>query len=107
MNCTKVQTRLGIAYGSLEAGDREQQIPQGTDFGAPNRPSSTTKHVVSNAGLPRGESEAQAQTVIALCRNLRDVLWELHALLEEYSPSWYTQRHYEHAEIALQRVNGL
>ena len=107
MNCTKVQTGLGIAYGSLEAGDREQQIPQSADFEALKSPSSTTKRVVSNAGLPRDESEAQAQTVIALCRNLRDVLGELHALLEEYSPSWYTQRQYEHAENALQRVNGL
>ena len=42
MNCTKVQTRLGIAHGSLEAGDREQQIPQSADFAALQRPSSTT-----------------------------------------------------------------
>ena len=44
---------------------------------------------------------------IVPCRNLRDALGELHTLLEQYSPTWYTQRHYERAESALRLVRGL
>lgn len=32
---------------------------------------------------------------------LADVLRELHDLLEEYAPSWYTHEHHEKAESAL------
>ena len=33
---------------------------------------------------------------------LVDALSELHDLLEEYAPSWYTQEHHEKAVAALQ-----
>ena len=32
---------------------------------------------------------------------LLDALEELHRLLEEYAPAWYTQEHHEKAEAAL------
>lgn len=35
-------------------------------------------------------------------QRLVDALADLHQLLEEYAPSWYTQEHHEKAESALQ-----
>ena len=32
---------------------------------------------------------------------LADALTELHRLLEEYAPSWYTQKHHEKVQAAL------
>ena len=49
----------------------------------------------------------QSDGSIAICRNLQDALGELHTLLKQYSPTWYTQRHYERAESALRLANGL
>ena len=49
----------------------------------------------------------QTDGSIAVCRNLQDALGELHTLLTQYSPPWYTQRHYERAESALRLANGL
>ncbi|HXJ88157.1 MAG TPA: hypothetical protein VMS18_15160 [Candidatus Binatia bacterium] len=102
MNCTKARAGLGIVYGALDACDGEQLRTHSGDFQASSDPP-TTKSALS-VGFSPNKSEAEA---IALCRNLRHVLGELHALLEEYSPSWYTQQHNEHAETALHRLNGL
>jgi hypothetical protein len=39
---------------------------------------------------------------------LRDVLFDLYRLLEEYAPSWYSQEHREKAEGALRlKVTGI
>jgi len=35
---------------------------------------------------------------------LEDALAELHNLLEEYAPSWYTEEHHDKAESALRSV---
>ena len=35
-------------------------------------------------------------------QRLADALADLHQLLEEYAPSWYTQEHHEKVESALQ-----
>jgi hypothetical protein len=86
MNCTKSQSRFGVAIEFAESGN-----------------SPTT---ISDAH-PRLKSKDKEQMAIAVCRNLRDVLGELQGLLEQYSPAWYTQRHYEQARIALQQFNGL
>lgn len=88
MNCTKSEPKFGIAFGLAEAGG--------------DNPPATV-----DDAQPRLQSNDNAQTAIAVCRNLRDVLGELHTLLEEYSPTWYTQRHYQQARNALQQVNAL
>ena len=49
----------------------------------------------------------EAQVSISTFRNLQDALGELHNLLKQYSPTWYTQEHYERAESALRLANGL
>jgi Ser/Thr protein kinase RdoA (MazF antagonist) len=51
--------------------------------------------------------EQMARMAIAVCRSAGDVLGELHAMLEQYGPSWYTERLNERAESALQLINGL
>ena len=56
---------------------------------------------------PQIESPDAARLAIAACRSLRDVLGELHALLEQYGPSWYTERHSQRTENALRLINGL
>ena len=88
MNCTNSQPKFEIAFGLAEADDR-------------NPP------VTMDEAQPRLKSNDKAQMPIAVCRNLIDVLGELHALLEEYSPTWYTRRHYEQARNALQQLNAL
>lgn len=35
-------------------------------------------------------------------KRLADALADLHRLLEEYAPSWYTPEHHQKAESALQ-----
>jgi len=91
MNCAKSQPKFGLSFEFVEADDG-------------NPPA--TVDTVDDVQL-RFSSNDKAQTAIAVCRNLRDVLGELHTLLEEHSPTWYTQRHYEQARDALQRLNGL
>jgi len=88
MNCAKSQPKFGLSFEFVEADD--------------GNPPATVDDV-----RLRFSSNDKAQTAIAACRNLRDVLGELHTLLEEYSPTWYTQRHYEQARNALQQLNGL
>ena len=36
-----------------------------------------------------------------------DVLYELFTLLNEYSPSWYTEQHYQRAKDVLTRMGKL
>jgi hypothetical protein len=86
MNCTKSQLKFGIAFGLAEAEDANP--PATVDDAHP-------------------QSIDNAQTAMAVCRNLRAVLGELHTLLGEYSPTWYTQRHYEQSRNALQQLNAL
>jgi hypothetical protein len=88
MNSTKPQPRLGIVFAFAEAEDGNPPV------------------TVDDAE-PRLKSTDNAQTAIAVCRNLRDILGELHTLLEEYRPTWYTQRHHENARNALQKLNAL
>ena len=87
MNCTKSQPEFGLSFEFVE-----------TDDGTPPATVDVQRRFSSND---------KVQTAIAACRNLRDVLGELHTLLEEHSPTWYTQRHYERAENALRLANGL
>ena len=87
MNCTKSQPKFGLSFEFVEADDGNP--PAAVDV------------------QRRFSSNDKAQTAIAAWRNLRDVLGELHTLLEEYSPTWYTQRHYERAESALRLANSL
>jgi hypothetical protein len=39
--------------------------------------------------------------------NVREVLDELHTLLADHSPTWFTQEHFERTEKALRRLNVL
>jgi len=63
--------------------------------------------VASNDALSQVKPEEMARMVIAVCRSTGDVLGELHAMFEQYGPSWYTERLNERAESALQLINGL
>jgi len=58
-------------------------------------------------GSLRGILNDEVKVSISTFRNLQDALGELHTLLTQYSPTWYTQRHYERAESALRLANGL
>lgn len=46
--------------------------------------------------LSESDSEMELDRV-----RLADALSELHRLLEDYAPSWYTQKHHEKAVAAL------
>jgi hypothetical protein len=37
---------------------------------------------------------------------LIDALSDLHSLLEEYAPAWYTEEHHRKAELALRASRG-
>jgi len=50
----------------------------------------------SRAGLLDYKSEVELDRA-----RLAEALSELHDLLEEYAPSWYTQEHHEKATTAL------
>jgi hypothetical protein len=59
-----------------------------------------------------GQSNRFSQHLDSVCesqldtKRLLDALADLHRLLEEYSPSWYTQELHEKAESALQSVRA-
>jgi hypothetical protein len=40
-------------------------------------------------------------------KQIADALWELHVLLEQYAPAWYTQQYDEKAASALRAVGRI
>jgi len=62
---------------------------------------------MKNGRLSQLKPLDEADGSTAICRTLQDALGELHNLLKQYSPTWYTRRHYERAESALRLANGL
>ena len=53
----------------------------------------------NSPGLQASGSEAERQR-----SRLVDALSDLHDLLEQYGPAWYTEEHHEKAELALLAV---
>jgi hypothetical protein len=56
--------------------------------------------------IQRGRISFNEQTSSTLS-HARDVLDELRTLLSDYSPTWFTQAHYERTEEALRGLNRL
>jgi hypothetical protein len=54
----------------------------------------------------RGRTSFNEQTSGTISQ-VRDILNELHTLLSDYSPTWFTQAHYERTEEALRGLNRL
>ena len=71
-----------------------------------NQPESEGPAVQKKGNLRRILND-EVKVSVSTFRNLQDALGELHTLLKQYSPTWYTQQHYERAESALRLANGL
>ncbi len=61
---------------------------------------------VDRMRLSDGVDESLAPTELAL-EHVKDVVTELHSLLEDYAPSWYSERHCIRTEQALHELNQL
>lgn len=61
----------------------------------------------SNPLLSRMRPEDVQRVAIALCRSFGDVIVELHELLKQYGPSWYSQQQYQRTERAIRLIRCL
>ncbi len=62
----------------------------------------------SSHSLPcRMRPEDVQSIAIALCRCFGDVIVELHDLLEQYGPPWYTEQQHDRAERAIRLIKCL
>lgn len=94
-------------FRSVEIADLKPQKPPRVQLEAvPDQPVGKSPTARNEARCPV-KPEHVARMAITACRSMADVLGELHAMLEEYGPSWYTERHHERAENALRLSNCL
>lgn len=108
MTFTKSDTSLEI--GRFRRAERENVKPRhplSPHLKAAHDQAKGRRPALSNDALSRMKPEDVARMAIAVCRSAGDVLGELHAMLEEYGPSWYTERCHERTESALRLINGL
>lgn len=108
MTFIRSDTSLGV--GQFRRAERENVKPRDplSPHLKPARDHAKRRRsVASNDALSEMKPEEMARMAIAVCRSAGDVLGELHAILEQYGPSWYTERLNERAESALQLINGL
>ena len=107
---TFIETDTNLRVGRSMRAERESVKPRdplSPHLKAARDHAKGRRPVASNKALSQMKPEEMAQMAIAACRTAGDVLGELHAMLEQYGPSWYTQRLNDRAENALQLINGL
>ena len=108
MTFMKSDTSLGVGqFRRAERKNVKPRDPLSPHLKAARDHAKGRRPVANNAALSQMKPEEMAQMAIAVCRSAGDVLGELHVMLEQYGPSWYTQRLNERAENVLQLINGL
>lgn len=94
-------------FRSVEIADLKPQNPPRVQLEAVHDQPEGKWPTACNEALSPVKPEHVARMAITACQSMADVLGELHAMLEEYGPSWYTERHHERAENALRLSNCL
>ena len=61
----------------------------------------------SNLLLSRTRPEDLQRVAMALCKSFGAVIAELHELLEQYGPTWYSQQQHQRTERAIRLIRCL
>jgi hypothetical protein len=70
----------------------------------------SSKATSSSAPLPSPAPRrniAVRDTEAAALHEVRNLMHELHTLLEDYAPAWYSEQHHSRTELALRQLDRL